>query len=88
MDNLGQVNLFFIITTVAVIVFSIITAFILFQILKIITAIRRLMEKFELGSEKVGQDLSNLRSFMLQGGFAVQLLKLFFSKKRRSKDED
>ncbi len=89
MDNyLAQVNIFFIITTVAVVIFSIITAFILFQILKIITTIRRLMEKFEQGSEKIGQDLSNLRSLMLQGGLAVQLLKLFFSKKKkRSNDE-
>lgn len=54
-------NIFFIIASIGVIVFGIITSLILYQVLKVVKAVRRIVERVERGSEVLAEDIEDLR---------------------------
>jgi len=77
MSEVLQANIFFFITSVAVILFTLLLCIALYHVVKILKSIRRVMEKVEAGSEVIAEDLSNIRDYFKEGGFISQLLGLF-----------
>ena len=62
MTEVLHANIFFIITSVAVIVFTCLVCVLLFQLIKIVKAIRRIVDRVEAGSEVLAEDIDNIRS--------------------------
>jgi uncharacterized protein YoxC len=61
LNEVLHANIFFIIASVGVVVFIIITSVILYQVLKVVKAVRRIVERVERGSEVLAEDIEDLR---------------------------
>jgi len=68
MSEVLQANIFFIIASMATVVFCVFVCMILYQIYKIIRTIRSIIERIDNASAVVGQDVSELRAFVAHGG--------------------
>lgn len=61
MTEILHANIFFIIASVGVVLFIIITSLILYQVLKVVKAVRRIVERVERGSEVLAEDIEDIR---------------------------
>lgn len=84
-----QANIFFFITSVAVIIFTIFLCVVLYYVIRILRAIRNIIDRVDAGSETIAEDIANLRSYVKEGGLFSSIVGLFSGKKggrRRSDD--
>lgn len=80
MNEILQANIFFFIASVATVIFLILISFILFHIIKIVKSIRSIVDKIEAGSEVLADDVSKLRSQIVNGGgFITKFISLFIN---------
>lgn len=61
MSEVLHANIFFVIASVGTVVFIILVALVLYHVLKIVKAVRRIVDRVEAGSEVIAEDLENLR---------------------------
>lgn len=78
MSEVLHANIFFFIASVAVVIFIIIISLILYQLLKVTQSIRRITERIEVGSERLSEDMDELRTNLKASGFFANLLGFFF----------
>ncbi len=93
MSDIVQADIFFFIASVGFFVLTLLVCLILFQVLKIVKAIRRIMERIEAGSEVIADDAAQLRAFVMEGSLFSQVIKFFVPRaarreKRRARNED
>lgn len=62
MNEVLLTNIFFGITAFAFILFTIIVSVLLYHLIKIAKAVRRIVDRVEAGSEVLAEDLDNIRS--------------------------
>lgn len=85
MNEVLHANIFFIITSVAVIVFTLLLCFALYHVVKILQSIRRIVDRIDASSEMIVEDVEQLRSYVLEGSLVSQLVSFFMGRARRSK---
>lgn len=61
LNEVLHANIFFIIASVGVILFTLITALVLYHVLKVVKAVRRIVERVERGSEVLAEDIEDIR---------------------------
>ncbi|MEZ4200814.1 MAG: hypothetical protein R3B69_04545 [Candidatus Paceibacterota bacterium] len=61
MSEVLHANIFFVIASVATVCFAIMVCVLLFHIIKIVRAVRRIVERVEQGSEALASDVEELR---------------------------
>jgi len=91
MDEVLHANIFFFIASMATVIFCILTAIILYQVIKITKAIRSILERIEAGSEAIAQDVAHVRSLVSNGGMmsrAISFIMGVAGSRRRFRDED
>ena len=93
MNEILHANIFFLITSVATVVFCILTSIILYQVIKIVQAIRRILERVEAGSEKIAQDVAHVRSLVGNGGVVSRVVSFVLgaaggARRHRSYEDD
>ena len=76
-----QTNIFFVITSVAVVVCTLFLCVILYQIIKILRSIRRVVERVDEGSEVIAEDVSQLRAYVTEGSLVSQVMSFVLGKK-------
>ncbi len=92
MSEILQANIFFVITSIAVLVFTFFVCVILYQVIKILKSIRKIVNRVEEGSELIAEDVSQLRTFVVEGSLVSQIMSFFLGKapkalrKKKSKD--
>ena len=84
MTEVLQANIFFFIASVGVILFTLLVCVALYQVVKILRSIRRIVERVEEGSETIAEDVSQLRSFVLEGSLFSQVISFFMGAKSAS----
>jgi len=85
MNEILHANVFFIITSVATVVFSLITCLILFHVLKLVKSVRRIVERIEAASEQVADDLESAREFFYNGGMIARVMGFMAGTKRKAR---
>jgi hypothetical protein len=80
MTEVLHANIFFVIASVATVVFSLLVCLAMYQVIKILRAVRRLVERVESGSEVLMEDVAQFRSFVMKGSFISQLIGFFMSR--------
>ncbi len=75
MNEILHANIFFVIASVATVLFCVFVCFILYHAYKIVRSLRRIVERIEEGSEVIADDVAFVRNFM-RGGVA-RILGLF-----------
>lgn len=92
MSEILQANIFFFIASVAVVVFVLLVSIALYHVIKIVVAVRRIVERVEQGSENIAHDVSKLRAYIIGGSLVSHVMSFFKGKarkapsKRKSKD--
>ena len=79
MNEVLHANIFFVIASVATVVFCILTIIILYHVLKAVRTLRRILERVEAGSEKLAEDISIVRSYVTEGGMLSRMFGFFMS---------
>lgn len=67
MSEVLHANIFFIIASVGTVVFIMLVALVLYHVLKIVKAVRRIVDRVEAGSEVIAEDLESLRDNLNPG---------------------
>ena len=62
MSEILHANIFFIIASIGVVLFIIITSLILFHVYKIVRTLRRIIDRVEVGSMALAEDIDDLRN--------------------------
>ena len=91
MEEVLQANIFFFITSVAVILFTLLVCVALFYVIKILRAVRSIVERVDTGSEHIAEDISQLRAYLAEGSLISQIIGLFIrtkSSRRKKKKAD
>lgn len=95
MDEVLHANIFFLVATVATVVFCVIISMILYHVLKITKSLRAIIARIEAGSEIIAQDLANARKVIASGGMFSKAFQFIIGmaggpkkKSRNSRTED
>lgn len=91
MTEVLHANIFFIIASVGVVLFIFLVCIVLFHVIKIVRAVRRIVERIEVGSESVAEDLRELRASLSPArliSFIAGLAGMRTRRKRRTKVSD
>jgi len=62
MTEVLHANIFFFITSVAVVLFTLLACVLLYHFIKIVRSVRRIVERVEAGSEVLAEDIDNIRA--------------------------
>lgn len=68
MDEVLHANIFFVIASVATVLFTIIVCFILYQVWRIVKLVRQIVERMEAASQVIAKDAAEVHKFMENGG--------------------
>lgn len=77
MNEVLHANVFFFITSVAVVVLSVIFIILLYHVLQALRSVRKILARIEKGTEVVSEDLQNIRMHFKKGGLIGGLMKIF-----------
>ena len=83
MSEILQANIFFIITSIAVLVLTLFVCLILYHVVKILRSIRKIVDRVEEGSEVIAEDVSQLRAYVVEGSLVSQIMSFFLGTKAR-----
>ncbi len=84
MSEVLHANVFFFITGIAVIVFTFIACIALYHLIRIFTAIRRIIDRVEAGTETITEDIERLRTYVVEESF----LSRFFGGRDQAEKAD
>ena len=86
MNEVLHANIFFIIASIATVVFCILISIILYHLLKIVRSIRSIVERIEAGSEVIAQDVAHVRELVASGGIIARIMQFVMgARPRRSR---
>ncbi len=90
MSEVLYTNVFFIITSIAVILFTVLLCIALYFVIKILRTVRKIIDRVDSGSETIADDIAQLRSYVAEGSLFSHIVGLFVGTKtrRRKKSED
>jgi len=83
MSEVLHANIFFVIASIATVIFTVLVALILYHAYKIIRALRRMVERVEASSEMIAGDVEEFRSFVRRGSFISHIVSFVSSMNRR-----
>ncbi len=87
MTEVLQANLFFFITAVSVVVFTVFLCVAMYFVIKILRSVNNITERIDEGSETIAEDIKQLRNYVAQGSLISQIIGLFVKSKRSRKRE-
>jgi hypothetical protein len=91
MNEILHANVFFVIASIATVVFTLIVSLVLYNVLKMIQSLRRIIERIEAASEQVADDVAQARSLLYNGGMITRVMGFMAGARRatrRSRDDD
>ncbi|MCA9364024.1 hypothetical protein KC727_02290 [Candidatus Kaiserbacteria bacterium] len=84
MSDVLEANIFFFITSLAVVAFTVLLCMVLYHVLKIVKSIRVIIERIEAGSEVIAEDAAHLRTYFTETSFVAHVIRAFFGRKDTS----
>lgn len=72
-----QANLFFFITAMAVVIFTIFLCVAMYYVIRILRSVGKITERIDEGSETIAEDIKQLRSYIAEGSLISQIVGLF-----------
>jgi hypothetical protein len=84
MSEVLQANIFFLIASIATVVFCIVVTMILFQIFKIMKTVRSILERIDSASETMSEDVAHVRKLVATSGLVSTVMGLVFGAKKKS----
>ncbi len=88
MNEILHANIFFFITGIAVIVVTAILCVALFHSIKLLKAMRRIMDRIEEGTEVIAEDLGNVRAYFTGDGLIRKLIVKLMGSSHKSESRE
>lgn len=82
MNEVLQTNVFFVITSIAVVLLTILVSVALFYLIRILRNVRDITDRLKRGSEQLAEDALAMRSFVHEG--IIGTIRLFFSRSTKT----
>lgn len=79
-----QANIFFLVTGIAVIIFTLLLCVAIYHVIKILRSVRRIIDRIEAGSEAIADDISQLRKYVAEKSFLSSFVNVFLGRRRRT----
>ncbi len=83
MSEVLQANIFFLIASIATVVFCFVITFVLYQVYKILVSVRAIIERIEDASEVVAEDVTRVRELVHNSGFLSGILNFVLGGDRK-----
>ena len=87
MTEILQANIFFFITAMSVVVFTIFLCTAMYFVIKILSSVRNITERIDESSEVIADDIQQLRTYIVEGSLISQIIGLFIKSKRSRKKQ-
>jgi hypothetical protein len=91
MNEVLHANIFFIIASVATVIFCVLISLALYHVVKILILVRSILERVEATSELLAKDVASIRASVAQGGWFSRFMTLILGAtgtKRRTRSHD
>ena len=93
MNEVLHANIFFLIASVATVIFCILISIVLYQLIRIMKLIRTIVGRIEAGSEQIADDMAAVREYVQNGNVFTRALGLIMKSKfggsrRRAADDE
>lgn len=75
MNEVLHANIFFVITSVAVIVLTLLLSIALFHLIKILKTMRRIVDRIDEGTETIREDIEQLRTYVTEESFFARFFR-------------
>jgi len=85
MNEVLHANIFFIIASIATIIFCVLISVALYYVIKILQSLRAIIARIEAGSEIVAQDVANVRAFIASGGIVSRAVQFIMGSRSKSR---
>lgn len=85
MTEVLQANVFFFITAMAVVVFTILLCVAMYFVIRILRTISNIADRVDESSEAIASDAKQLRDYVIGGGLVSQIVSLFIKNRRRGR---
>lgn len=85
MSEVLHANIFFFIASVATVVFCLLVSLILYQVYKITRSIRAIVERIELATELMADDIATVRALVTQGNIFSRIFNFVFGGSEKKK---
>ncbi len=85
MSEVLHANIFFFIASAATVIFLLLIAIAMYYLIRILIAVRAIVERIEAGSDVIAEDVSAMRDFVKSGGLVAYLINRVSPKKRSGK---
>ncbi len=85
MTEVLHANIFFFITSIAVVLCTLLVCFAVYQVIKILKAVRRIVERIDEGSEMLAEDVDTFRSYVMEGSLVSQLVGFFMGNRNATR---
>ncbi len=82
MNEVLHANIFFVIASVATIAFAILVCIALYHVVRILVAVRTIVERIAAGSDMIAEDISAMRDFVTSGSLVTYIISLVSPKRR------
>lgn len=76
-EQIAQSNIFFIVTTISVVVLSLLLAFVLVQLIRILRNVREVSETIKVEGKNIITDISSLRNNLKEKGRSMSQMASF-----------
>jgi len=77
MSEVLQANIFFVIASIGVVLFTILACIALYHVVKILRSVRRIIDRIEQGSESLSEDIKDLRAYFREGSLISRIVGMF-----------
>ncbi len=85
MNEVLHANIFFIIASIATVMFVILVCIAMYHVIKILTAIRTIVDRIAEGSDVIAEDVSAMRDFVKSGGLVAYFINRLTPRERTKK---
>ena len=82
MTEVLQANIFFFITAISVVVFTLFLCVAAYHFIKILRTLRRIMDRVEEGTEVLADDFESVRNYFAEDGLLPRLMRTFMGASR------
>lgn len=79
MDLVLQTNIFFYITSAAVVVVTVLVCIVLYYVARILRDVREVTDRVRRGSESLAEDFASLRAGIREDGMRLRDIAMFFA---------
>ncbi len=86
MTEVLQANIFFLITGIAVIVFTFLLCIALYHVIRILKSLRRVMDRIEAGSEIIAEDMQSFRAYFTEEGLISRVIGSIFGSRTKGRE--